>query len=79
MSHGGELGFVFGEAAALVVEAGDLAAQFADGPVAADALDLIEAALGGVGELDQFNEMSEGEALDQLGRHCHLNLRFGSH
>ncbi len=47
--HVGELGFVFGEAAALVVEAGNLAAQFADRPVATDALDLVEAALGGIG------------------------------
>ena len=65
MSHGGELGFVFGEAAALVVEAGDLAAQFADGPVAADALDLIEAALGGVGDVDQLGKVREREAVDQ--------------
>ena len=27
VGHGGELGFIFGEAAALVVEAGDLAAR----------------------------------------------------
>ena len=38
-----------GEATALVVEAANLAAQLADGPVAANALDLIEAALGVVG------------------------------
>ena len=76
---GGESGFVLREAAALVVEAIDLAAQLADGPVAANALDLVEAALGVVGELDKLCEVREGQAIDQFGRHCLPILRFGSH
>ncbi len=62
MSHGGELGFVLRKSAALVIEACDLAAEFADGPVAPDALDLVEAALGFVGERDDLGEMGEGKA-----------------
>ncbi len=46
VSHVGQIGFVLGEAAALEVKAGDLAAQLTNGPVSADALDLVEAALG---------------------------------
>lgn len=70
VSHRGELGFVFREAAALVVEAGDLAAQLADGPVAPEALDLVEAALGGVGEVAEFREMGEGKAGEPWWSHC---------
>ena len=70
---------VFGQARAFVVEAGDLTSEFADGPVAPDALDLVEAALGFVGELQQFGQVGKGEALDQLWSHCLHNWRFGSH
>ena len=66
VGHGGELGFVFGEAAAFVIKAFDLAAQLANGPVPPDALDLVEAALGFVGELNQLVEVGEGEPVNQL-------------
>ena len=67
VSDGRELGFVFGKSAALVIEACDLAAEFADGPVAPDALDFVEAALGFVREFQQFCEVREGEPLDEVG------------
>jgi hypothetical protein len=51
VSHGGELGFIFGKAAALVIEAGNLAAQLADRPVTTNALNFVEAALGRIGEV----------------------------
>jgi hypothetical protein len=35
-----------------------------------DALDLVEAALGGVGELDEFVEMGEGEAFPHYQQSC---------
>ena len=79
VGNGGELGLVFRETAALVVEAGDLAAQLADGPVSPDALGLVEAALGFGRELDQFGKVCEGEAVDQLWGRCLHNLRFGIH
>ena len=78
LRFGGEFGFVFREAAALVVEAVDLAAQLAHRPVAANALELVEAALGGVGELDQLGQVRERETVDQFGRHYLPILRFGS-
>jgi hypothetical protein len=67
MRQGGELGLVFGKATALVVEAGDLATQLADGPVPPDTLDLVKAPLGVVGKLNEFGEMGEGEAVEQFG------------
>lgn len=66
MGQGRELGFVFGEAAALVIQAVDLAAQFPHRPVAAHAFDFVEAALGVVCELDQFGEMGEREPKNQF-------------
>ena len=51
VGHGGQLVFVFGEAAALIVEAGDLAAQLADGPVSADVCRLGGVRLGFRGSL----------------------------
>lgn len=66
VGQGGELGLVFGQAAALVVQAVDLAAQLAHRPVAAQALQLVEAALGIVAELNQFGQMGEGEPEDQF-------------
>ena len=53
-------------AAALVEEAGNLAAQFTNGPVAADALDLVEAALGVIGKVQQLGQVVEGETVEQL-------------
>jgi hypothetical protein len=50
-----------------LIEAVDLAAQLADRPVPADALDLIETALGVVGDLDKLCEVREGQAEDQFG------------
>ena len=61
MGHGGELCLVFGKPASFVVEAGDLAAKFTDGPAASNAFDLIEATLGFVGELNDLCEVSEGQ------------------
>ena len=67
VGDGCDFGFVFGKSAALVIEACDLAAEFADGPVAPDALDFVEAALGFVREFQQFCEVREGEPLDEVG------------
>jgi hypothetical protein len=67
VSHGGELCFIFGEAAAFVIEAGDLAAQLADRPISPDALDLVETALGGVWEFRKLAQVGEGQAVNEFG------------
>ena len=63
----GNSGFVLGKAAALVVEADDLALQFAHRPISPDAIDFIEATLGFVGELNAFGKMRVGQAKNPFG------------
>lgn len=71
VSHGGERFLVPGKTTALIVETGDLAAKLADGPVAPNALDLVETPLGFVWEFLQFSEMGKGKAMEEVG------VRFG--
>jgi hypothetical protein len=74
----GELGFVFGKPTPLVVEAVDLPTQFADGPIAANAFDLVEAALGVVGDFEEFGKMRKGDTVDEVvgGEWCWLSRRL---
>ena len=48
-------------------KAGDLEAQLADGPVAANALDFVEAALGLVGEFELFGKVGESKSVKEVG------------
>ena len=63
-------------------KAGDLEAQLADGPVAANALDFVEAALGLVGEFELFGKVGESKSVrevratwQRLWRQCLHNFR----
>ena len=66
---------VLRQAGALEIQSGDLAFQFANGPVAADAFDFIEGALERVVDCEQFDEMGEGKPVHQQIR---SDAQFGN-
>jgi hypothetical protein len=79
LALGGEAAYFFlvpGQGEALVKGGGDLALEFADSPLVGGGFDLVEAALGGVGQREQFDVVgpAEGERVHQVPQ---LSLRQG--
>jgi len=76
VGHVGELFFVHGKARALVIQSSNLPFERPHGPVAANALDLVESAFEGVFEGEELNKVGEGKPLDQSPR---IRSKFGNH
>ena len=76
VGHVGEFFFIHGKARPLVIQGSNLPFERPHGPIAANALDLVESAFEGVFEGEEFNKVCEGKPLDQSPR---IRSKFGNH